>query len=89
MQSRAELVVRSLSATHLKKVAGTADFPQMLIVVLRNTPSIDPQDLRTTGRLARTAEFKRDLVERAGGCTSPTYMAKDWAYGGHGRRGRG
>lgn len=76
MQNGADLVTRSLSATRLKDVAGTAGFAQMLIAILRNTPAIDPDELRTAERLARTAEFKRDLVERAGGALTAEQVRK-------------
>ncbi len=76
MRNGAALVARSLSATLLKEVAGTADFSQMLITILRNTPAIDPDDLRAAERLARTAEFKRDLVERAGGALTAEQVRK-------------
>lgn len=76
MQNGADLVARSLSATRLKDVASTAGFAQMLIAILRNTPAIDPDELRTAERLARTAEFKRDLVERAGGALTAEQVRK-------------
>lgn len=76
MRNGADLVARSLSAARLKDVAGTADFAQMLIAILRNTPAIDPNELRTAERLARTAEFKRDLVERAGGALTAEQVQK-------------
>lgn len=80
MQNGAELVSRSLSPTRLKDVASTAGFAQMLIAILRNTPAIDPDDLRTAERLARTAEFKRDLVERAGGALTAEQTRKLLGY---------
>ena len=80
MQNGAELVSRSLSPTRLKDVASTAGFAQMLIAILRNTPAIDPDDLRTAERLARTAEFKRDLVERAGGALTAEQTCKLLGY---------
>ncbi|WP_230772501.1 hypothetical protein [Sphingomonas sp. Leaf4] len=67
MQNGAALVARSLSPAHLKDVAGTADFTQMLLAILRNTPAVDPEELRVAEQLARTAAFKRDLVSQAGG----------------------
>lgn len=67
MQNGAELVTRSLSPAHLKDVAGTADFSQMLLAILRNTPAVDPDALRVAEQLGRAAAFKRDLVQRAGG----------------------
>ena len=80
MQNGADLVARSLSATRLKDVAGTAGFAQMLIEILRNTPAIDPDELRTAERLARTAEFKHDLVERAGGALTAGQVQKLLGY---------
>lgn len=80
MQNGADLVARSLSAARLKDVAGTADFAQMLIAILRNTPAIDPDELRTAERLARTAEFKRGLVEQAGGALTAEQVQKLLGY---------
>lgn len=80
MQNGADLVARSLSATCLKDVASTANFTEMLIAILRNTPAIDPDELRTAERLARTAEFKRDLVERAGGALTADKVQKLLGY---------
>ena len=80
MHNGADLVARSLSAARLKDVAGTAGFAQMLIAILRNTPAIDPDELRTAERLARTAEFKRDLVERAGGALTAEEVRKLLGY---------
>ena len=80
MQNGADLVARSLSASHLKDVVGTAGFTQMLIAILRNTPSIDPDELCAAERLARTAEFKRDLVERAGGALTTEQVQKLLGY---------
>lgn len=80
MQNGTDLVARSLSAPHLKDVAGTAGFAQMLIAILRNTPAIDPDELRTAERLARTAEFKRDLVDRAGGALTAEQVQKLLGY---------
>ena len=56
-----------MPATRLKDVASAAGFADMLIAILRNTPAVDSDELRTAEQLARTAAFKRDLVERAGG----------------------
>lgn len=67
MQNGAVLLARSLSPARLKDVAGTADFTQMLVAILRNTPAVDPDELNVAEQLARTAAFKRDLVRRAGG----------------------
>lgn len=67
MQNGAALVARSLSPERLRDVAGTADFTQMLLAILRNTPAVEPDELRVAEQLARTAAFKRDLVMRAGG----------------------
>lgn len=76
MQNGADLVARSLSAAHLKDVAGTAGFAQMLIAILRNTPAIDPDELRAVEQLGRTAEFKRDLIDRAGGALTAEQVQK-------------
>lgn len=67
MLNGADLIARSLSTENLKKVAGTADFTQMLISILRLSPAIDPEELGVAERLSRAAEFKRDLIKRAGG----------------------
>lgn len=67
MLNGASLVGRWMSKARLKEVAGTADFTQMLIAILRNTPNIDPAELRIADQLSRTAEFKRDLIKRGGG----------------------
>lgn len=68
--------VRSAPATRVMDVAGTAGFVQMLLGILRNTPAIDQDELRSAERLARTAEFKRDLVERAGGALTAEDVRK-------------
>lgn len=68
--------VRSAPATCVMDVAGTAGFVQMLLGILRNAPAIDQDELRTAERLARTAEFKRDLVERAGGALTVEEVRK-------------
>lgn len=80
MQNGADLVARSLSATRLKDVVGTAGFTQMLIAILRHTPAIDPEEFRAAERLARMAEFKRDLVERAGGVLTAEQVQKLLGY---------
>ena len=76
MRNGADLVTRSLSAARLKDVASTAGFAEMLVAILRNTPAIDPDELRTAERLARTAKFKRDLVERSGGALTAEQVQK-------------
>ena len=80
MQNGADLVTRSLPAPRLKDVASAAGFAQMLVAILRNTPAIDPDELRAAERLARTAEFKRDLVERAGGALTSEQVRKLLGY---------
>jgi hypothetical protein len=67
MLNGASLVSRGMSKARLKEVAGTADFTQMLIAILRNTPNIDPAELHVAEQLFRAVEFKRDLIKRAGG----------------------
>lgn len=71
-----DLWVRSAPATSVMDVAGTAGFVQMLLGILRNVPAIDQDELRTAERLARTAEFKRDLIERAGGALTAEDVRK-------------
>ncbi len=71
---------RSAPATRVMDVASTAGFVQMLIGILRNAPAIDPDELGTAERLARTAEFKRDLVERAGGALTTEQVRELLAY---------
>lgn len=80
MQNGADLVTRSLPAPRLKDVASTAGFAQMLIAILRNTPAIDPDELRAAESLARTAEFKRDLIDRAGGALTSEQVRKLLGY---------
>ena len=80
MHNGADLVARSLSTERLKDVAGTAGFAQMLIAILRNTPAIDPDELCAAERLSRTAEFKRVLVERAGGALTARQVQKLLGY---------
>lgn len=80
MQNGADLVTRSLPAPRLKDVASAAGFAQMLVAILRNTPAIDPDELRAAEGLARTAEFKRDLVERAGGALTSEQVRKLLGY---------
>ena len=70
MLNGASLVGQRLSKARLKEVASAADFTQMLIAILRNTPSIDPAELRVAEQLSRAVEFKRDLIVRAGGALS-------------------
>ncbi len=48
----------------------------MLLSILRSVPAIDQDELRTAERLARTAEFKRDLVERAEGALTAEDVRK-------------
>lgn len=67
MHNSIDWLARSLSGARMMDVVGTADVPQLIIALVRNTPSIDPAHLDAGERLARTAEFKRDLVQRAGG----------------------
>lgn len=67
MENGARLVTRSLPAECLKEVAGTASFPEMLVSILRHLPAISANELEVVEKLARTAEFKRDLIDRAGG----------------------
>ena len=80
MHNGADLVARSLSTERLKAVAGTAGFAQMLIAILRNTPAIDPNELCAAERLSRAAEFKRVLVERAGGALTAGQVQKLLGY---------
>lgn len=80
MQNGAALLARSLSPARLKDVAGTADFTQMLVAILRNTPAVDPDELRVVDQLARTAAFKRDLVARAGGALTAEQVRQLLAY---------
>lgn len=76
MQNGATFVTRSMPATRLKDVASAAGFADMLIAILRNTPAVDSDELRTAEQLARTAAFKRDLVERAGGALTAEQVRK-------------
>lgn len=76
MQNGADLVTRSLPGARLKDVASAAGFAQMLIAILRNTPAIDPEELLAAEGLARTAAFKRDLVEQAGGALTSEQVRK-------------
>jgi hypothetical protein len=80
MLNGAGLVARSLSKAHLSEVAGTASFTDMLIAIIRNTPAIDPDELRVAERLARAAEFRRGLVERAGGALTAEQVQKLFGY---------
>jgi len=80
MQSGADLLARSRSAVRLKNVAGTADFTQMLVAILRNTSAIDPEQLQAAEQLPRSADFKRDLVERAGGALTSDQVHKLLGY---------
>jgi hypothetical protein len=80
MLNGASLVARSLSKASLKEVAGTAGFTQMLIAILRNTPAIDPDELRVAERLALAAEFKSGLIERAGGALTAEQVQKLLGY---------
>lgn len=67
LQNGAALLARSLPLARLKDVAGTADFTQMLVAILHHLPAVDPEERRAAERLARTAAFKREMIERAGG----------------------
>ena len=69
-------LIRSAPATRVMDVASTAGFVQMLLGILRNAPAIDQDELGTAERLARTAEFKRDLVERGGGALTAEEVRK-------------
>lgn len=76
MQNGADLLARSLTTPHLKDVASAAGFPEMLLTILRNTPAVDPDDLRAAERHVRTAEFKAGLIMRAGGALTAEQVKK-------------
>lgn len=67
MQSSIDWLARALSNARKMEVVGTADVPQLILALARNTPSVDPAELEAGERLARAAQFKRDLIQRAGG----------------------
>ena len=76
MQSSTDWLVRSLSLSHMKDAAGAATVGQMLVALLRSAPAIEPEDLAATERLQRTADFKRDLIHRAGEALSSEGVRK-------------
>lgn len=76
MDNGTRLVTRSVPAKCLKEVAGTASFPEMLVSILRYFPAIDADELDTAEKLARTAGFKRDLIDRAGGALTAEQVRK-------------
>lgn len=67
LENSVEWLVRSLSREAKLAAVGSADVPELVLSLARNTPSTDPAERDAAEQLARTAEFKRDLVRRAGG----------------------
>jgi hypothetical protein len=59
--------IKSLSRDAKIAVLGSIDVPQLVFRLARNTPSTDPGETEAAQQLARTAEFKRELLQRAGG----------------------
>lgn len=76
MENGARLVTQSLPAECLKEVASTASFPEMLVSILRYFPAIDADELDAAEKLARSAGFKRDLIDRAGGALTAEQVRK-------------
>ena len=60
-------ILRSLSREAKLAIAASVDVPQLVLRLARVTPSIDPTEQDAGESLARRAEFKRDLLEHAGG----------------------
>jgi len=67
LENSVDWLIRSLSREAKLAVVASADVPQLVLSLARNTPSTDPEERQAAERLARTAEFKRDLLQRAGG----------------------
>lgn len=67
IEGSVDWILRSLSREDKLTLAGSIDVPQLVLRLARATPSIDPDQTDAGERLARTAEFKRNLLERAGG----------------------
>lgn len=67
IEGSVDWILRSLSREAKLAIAGSVDVPQLVLRLARATPSTDPAESEAGERLAREAEFKRDLLERAGG----------------------
>lgn len=67
LENSVDWLIRSLSREAKLAVISSADVPQLVLSLARNTPSTDPAETDAAERLVRTAEFKRDLLQRAGG----------------------
>lgn len=59
--------IKSLSREAKLAVLGSVDVPQLVSRLARSTPSTDPGENKAAELLARTSEFKRDLLRKAGG----------------------
>ena len=67
LENSVDWLIRSLSREEKLAVVDSADVPQLVLSLARNTPFTDPAERDEAERLAQTAEFKRDLLKRAGG----------------------
>jgi len=67
IEGSVDWILQALSREDKLAVAGSVDVPQLVLRLARATPAIDPAKSDAGERLARSAEFKRDLLERAGG----------------------
>ncbi|WP_395334342.1 hypothetical protein WBP06_18290 (plasmid) [Novosphingobium sp. BL-8H] len=80
MQDGVTRMARQLSADALKEIAGTADFPGMLIAILRHMPAVDPIESHVIEQISRTIAFKARLVEGAGGVLTAEGVQKLFGY---------